>query len=105
MNSRVTAARNLQTIYARRRSAPYQLYLHAAIFQPPHSVGKRACSTSPSLLGCLDSLGCSTRFHSPATGCEGLGEEFMSFDFLLGGATFIGLLAYLLFALVRCERF
>ncbi len=29
----------------------------------------------------------------------------MSFDFLLGGATFIGLLVYLLFALVRTERF
>jgi K+-transporting ATPase KdpF subunit len=29
----------------------------------------------------------------------------MSFDFILGGATFVGLLAYLLFALVRCERF
>jgi K+-transporting ATPase KdpF subunit len=29
----------------------------------------------------------------------------MSFDFILGGATFAGLLAYLLFALVRGERF
>jgi K+-transporting ATPase KdpF subunit len=29
----------------------------------------------------------------------------MSFDFLLGGVTFFGLLGYLLFALVRCERF
>jgi K+-transporting ATPase KdpF subunit len=29
----------------------------------------------------------------------------MSLDFVLGGATFAGLLAYLLFALVRCERF
>jgi hypothetical protein len=62
------------------------------------------------------------RFHAPVTGCEGrrrrsiysrrgrstawcAKEEFMSFDFLLGGATFVGLLAYLLFALVRCERF
>ncbi len=29
----------------------------------------------------------------------------MSFDYFLGGATFLGLLAYLLFALVRGERF
>lgn len=29
----------------------------------------------------------------------------MTIDFLLGGATFFGLLAYLLFALVNCERF
>jgi K+-transporting ATPase KdpF subunit len=29
----------------------------------------------------------------------------MSLDFILGGVTFIGLLVYLLFALVRCERF
>ena len=29
----------------------------------------------------------------------------MHFDFILGGFTFIALLAYLLFALVRGERF
>ena len=29
----------------------------------------------------------------------------MSFDLILGGITFIGLLAYLLFALVHSERF
>jgi K+-transporting ATPase KdpF subunit len=29
----------------------------------------------------------------------------MHFDFILGGITFIALLAYLLFALVRGERF
>jgi K+-transporting ATPase KdpF subunit len=29
----------------------------------------------------------------------------MSLDFLLGGATFVGLLGYLLVALVRGERF
>jgi len=29
----------------------------------------------------------------------------MSFEFVLGGVTFVGLLVYLLVALVRCERF
>ena len=29
----------------------------------------------------------------------------MHFDFILGGVTFVALLAYLLFALVRSERF
>jgi hypothetical protein len=29
----------------------------------------------------------------------------MAFDFALGGLTFVGLLVYLLFAVVRCERF
>jgi K+-transporting ATPase KdpF subunit len=29
----------------------------------------------------------------------------MNFDMILGGVTFIGLLAYLLFALVHSERF
>ncbi len=29
----------------------------------------------------------------------------MTFDLILGGITFIGLLAYLLFALVHSERF
>ncbi|MDB5395200.1 MAG: hypothetical protein JWM91_2706 [Rhodospirillales bacterium] len=29
----------------------------------------------------------------------------MNFDIILGGVTFIGLLAYLLFALVHSERF
>jgi K+-transporting ATPase KdpF subunit len=32
-------------------------------------------------------------------------EKQMSFDFVVGGVTFVGLLGYLLFALVRCERF
>jgi K+-transporting ATPase KdpF subunit len=29
----------------------------------------------------------------------------MHFDFILGGVTFVALMAYLLFALVRSERF
>jgi K+-transporting ATPase KdpF subunit len=31
--------------------------------------------------------------------------QTVNFDFLLGGVTFVALLAYLLFALVRSERF
>jgi hypothetical protein len=40
-----------------------------------------------------------------AAGSEDQESATMSLDFLLGGATFLGLLAYLLFALVRGERF
>jgi K+-transporting ATPase KdpF subunit len=29
----------------------------------------------------------------------------MGLDFILGAATFVGLLCYLLYAIVRCERF
>jgi K+-transporting ATPase KdpF subunit len=29
----------------------------------------------------------------------------MNFDIIVGGVTFVGLLAYLLFALIRSERF
>jgi len=29
----------------------------------------------------------------------------MSVEFLIGGITFVGLLGYLVFALIRCERF
>jgi K+-transporting ATPase KdpF subunit len=38
----------------------------------------------------------------PATGCE---EHPMIFDYALGGAVTIGLLLYLIYALVRPERF
>ena len=37
-----------------------------------------------------------------ATGCEG---ATMTFDYILGGAVTIGLLAYLVFALLRPEKF
>jgi K+-transporting ATPase KdpF subunit len=38
---------------------------------------------------------------SPATGCEAA----MSFELILGGAISIGMLAYLVFALLRPEKF
>lgn len=39
---------------------------------------------------------------SPAIGCEGL---LMILDYALGGIVTVGLLVYLVFALVRPERF
>jgi K+-transporting ATPase KdpF subunit len=39
---------------------------------------------------------------SPATACEG---PLMIFDYALGGIVTVGLLVYLVFALVRPERF
>jgi K+-transporting ATPase KdpF subunit len=38
---------------------------------------------------------------TPATGCEGA----MSFELILGGAISIGMLVYLVFALLRPEKF
>ena len=38
---------------------------------------------------------------TPATGCEGA----MSFDLILGGAISIGMFVYLVFALLRPEKF
>jgi K+-transporting ATPase KdpF subunit len=40
--------------------------------------------------------------YSPATASEGL---LMIFDYTLGGIVTVGLLVYLVFALVRPERF
>ncbi len=37
-----------------------------------------------------------------ATGCEG---PAMTFDYILGGAVTVGLFAYLVFALLRPEKF
>jgi K+-transporting ATPase KdpF subunit len=38
----------------------------------------------------------------PATGCE---EQTMLIEYVLGGAVTLGLLAYLVYALLRPERF
>jgi K+-transporting ATPase KdpF subunit len=38
---------------------------------------------------------------SPAIGCEGA----MSFELILGGAISVGMLVYLIFALLRPEKF
>lgn len=38
----------------------------------------------------------------PATGCE---EKAMLIEYVLGGAVTLGLLAYLVYALLRPERF
>jgi K+-transporting ATPase KdpF subunit len=38
----------------------------------------------------------------PATGCE---EAIMLFEYILGGAVTLGLLIYLVYALLRPERF
>ena len=67
------------------------------------SQGVFPCSTSPTWWLAPSSSGFARSTRSPATICEG--GQAMILDYVLGAIVTAGLLVYLVYALIRPERF